>query len=234
MKRLAMRCSSAAQNAVVTGAAEPEPLPAPGDRPQATVLSRIPYVFNDETRPYPPPCPDRPFAAPCAASLTGGARTDPRAGLVRVSCFWPGSPPLVVTLHDHGLRCPKKTLLRSDGECGTGIGAACATYGSGDQSALRRISLAAALSHSARKLVTHTSRFIAVSRSVARGLSGFGLIVPPTVFIVPNFLDVSDWASTSAAAVADDLVRRRLDRAVQGTAGGDRGLPPGRRSDVPS
>ena len=162
--------------AVVTGTAEPEPLPgAAVIIPTATLLSRIPHAFKDDARPYPPPCTDVTLRR-TVRRLTNAWRPDVihAHGWCAFSCYWPGSPPLVVTLHDHGLRCPKKTLLRNSTECGTGIGARCATCGGGDQSALRQISLATVLGHSARKLVTHTSRFIAVSRSVARGLAEFG------------------------------------------------------------
>jgi glycosyltransferase involved in cell wall biosynthesis len=86
------------------------------------------------------------------------------------------------------LRCPKKSLLRDGSECVNGRGMRCFTC-VGDQSVVKRVSLAAVLGQSISGLTAHTSKFIAVSRSVARGVAELGTATH-TVEIVPNFLDV--------------------------------------------
>ena len=76
-----------------------------------TVLGRSPQLFRKGGRPYPPPFLMRASAARRAVSPTGGSLTSfmhtagapsPATGLAH---------PAVVTLHDHGLRCQKKTLI---------------------------------------------------------------------------------------------------------------------------
>lgn len=100
--------------AVVTGTAKPNPLPGRAViLPVATMLSRTPQLFRDNARQYPPPFPDVIFRR-TVRRLARWWHPDVihAHGWCAFSCYWPGSPPLVVTLHDHGLRCPKKTLFR--------------------------------------------------------------------------------------------------------------------------
>lgn len=91
--------------------------------------------------------------------------------------------PVVVTLHDYGLRCPKKTLLRGDDECGRGRGTRCLSCPGDEQGGLKRAALATALVPAEPWLRSRVSQFIAVSAHVASR--------HPDDFpeVIPNFLD---------------------------------------------
>lgn len=178
--------------AVVTSTERPDPLPGRAlIVPALTVLGRAPQLFRDGGRPYPPPFPDPSFRR---AVRRLADRWHPDVihahGWCAFSCYWSGAPPLVVTLHDHGLRCPKRTLLRGAVECAQGRGARCATC-TGDQPIVKRLPLAAVMRHSVPGLVAHASCFIAVSRSVKRRVAELG-INPLTVKVVPNFFDIDN------------------------------------------
>lgn len=157
----------------------------------STVLSRTPQLFQDGERPFPPPFPDPSFRR-AVRRLADKWQPDVihAHGWCAFSCYWSGGPPLVVTLHDHGLRCPKKSLLRGTDECAKGCGARCVTC-SGDQPIVKRLPLAAVMRQSVRGLVAHTRCFIAVSRSVERRVAELG-VKPSTVRVVPNFLDIDN------------------------------------------
>jgi glycosyltransferase involved in cell wall biosynthesis len=177
--------------AVVTCTAQPDPLPGSTAMLSAmTVLGRAPQLFREGGRPYPPPFPDASFRR--TVSLLAD-RWQPDVihahGWCAFSCYWPSAPPLVVTLHDHGLRCPKKTLIRDGAECVSGRGMRCVTC-AGAQSIPR--------------LAAHTSRFLAVSRSVAQRVAEVG-ITAPAVEVVPNFLDIDDLPSDAPADAATIL-----------------------------
>src|ERR1700735_2254342 len=153
----------------VTCTAHPDPLPgSTAIVPAMTVLGRAPQLFREGGRPYPPPFPDASFRR--TVSLLAD-RWQPDVihahGWCAFSCYWPSAPPLVVTLHDHGLRCPKKTLIREGAECVSGRGMRCITC-AGAQSIAKRLPLTAVMTQSVPRLAAHTSRFLAVSRSVAQ------------------------------------------------------------------
>jgi glycosyltransferase involved in cell wall biosynthesis len=186
--------------AIVTGTAQPEVL---SDRSTivsaVTVLGRAPLLFQDGARPFPPPFADPSFRH-AVRSFADQWKPDliHAHGWCAFSCYWSGAPPLVVTLHDHGLRCPKRTLLRGGAECSTGRSARCVTC-TGDLSVVKRLPLAAVMGHSVRALVAHTSRFIAVSRSVERRLVERG-ISASLVEVIPNFLDIDDTVAGVAVS----------------------------------
>lgn len=187
--------------AVVSGTADPERLPGRTVMvPASTVLSRLPGIFQDTGRPYPPPWPD-PLFRQAVRKLAAWWKPDliHAHGWCAFSCYWADSPPLVVTLHDHGLRCPKKTLLHTGEECGTGHGRRCLTC-RGGQSPARAVTLAAALRHYVPGLAAHTTRFIAVSHSVAQRAAELDMPMPK-IEVVPNFLDTG--RATTARAAAD-------------------------------
>jgi glycosyltransferase involved in cell wall biosynthesis len=183
--------------AIVTSTAHPDPVMGePATVSALTVLSRTPQLFRDSERPFPPPFPDPSFRR-AVRRLADKWQPDVihAHGWCAFSCYWSGAPPLVVTLHDHGLRCPKKSLLRGGAECAQGCGARCVTCW-GDQSIVKRLPLAAVMSHSVGGLVAHTRCFIAVSRSVERRVAELG-INPSIVKVVPNFLDIANLSPTA-------------------------------------
>jgi glycosyltransferase involved in cell wall biosynthesis len=175
--------------AVVTGTAQPAAVPGAAIVPAQTVLSYMPGIFRDGGLPYPPPLPDVIFRR-AVRGLAERWKPDVihAHGWCAFSCYWPGSPPLVVTLHDHGLRCPKKTLLRDDAECQTGFGTKCITC-KGAQPLVKRSPLAAVMGFSVARLAAHASSFIAVSQSVAKRAAEASLGAAK-VQVLPNFIDV--------------------------------------------
>jgi glycosyltransferase involved in cell wall biosynthesis len=154
-------------------------------------LARLPLLYQRPDRLFHPPWPDPAFRravervvtdlAPdvvhahgwCAFSAAAAARAAPHR------------PAVVVTLHDYGLRCPKKTLLRGGDECRQGLGLRCVTCGGAEQGAVKRSALAGALARTVPRLDAAVHRYLAVSTHVARR-SGFA----DRVEVVPNFLDL--------------------------------------------
>jgi glycosyltransferase involved in cell wall biosynthesis len=104
-----------------------------------------------------------------------------------------GSVPLVVTLHDYGLCCPKKTLLRAGRECERGRGARCVTCSGESQGVVKRAGLAAALAVTSVRVRRGARRYLAVSNHVAERHVAGGLD-PALLQVVPNFLDLPERA----------------------------------------
>jgi len=204
--------------AVVTGTARPDPLPGGASVQFApTILSRVPWVFEDGLRQYLPPFPDPAFGRAVRRVAESWQPDIIHAhGSCAFSSYWPDAPPLVVTLHDHGLRCPKRTLLHGEVECSRGRGMRCITCG-GDQAAVKRIPLAAVMGWSVSHLSAHTSGFIAVSHSVAERATENGI---PTskVRVIPNFInmgnEISDDGSSSPIVVYVGPDSRHKGRSV--------------------
>jgi glycosyltransferase involved in cell wall biosynthesis len=201
VQRLAQSLTGAGHDvAVVTGTQNPDPLPSGVPIHYApTVLSRTPGVFQDGNVQYPPPFPDSTFRS-VVRRISESWRPDVihAHGWCAFSSYWPGSPPLVVTLHDHGLRCPKRTLLRSLAECPTGIGVQCVSC-AGDQPVIKRTPLAAIMHWSVPKLAARTSKFIAVSHSVADRVAETG-VSSAKIVVIPNFLDMANRESDTIPA----------------------------------
>jgi glycosyltransferase involved in cell wall biosynthesis len=175
--------------AVVTGTYCPDPLPGGAIVEfSPTILSRVPWVFEDGARQYLSPFPDPVFSrAVRRVAESWQADIIHAHGWCAFSSYWPDAPPLVVTLHDHGLRCPKRTLLRGKAECSRGRGMRCMTC-RGDQATAKRIPLAAMMGWSVSHLMAHTGRFIAVSHSVAERVTEIGLPASQ-ITIIANFID---------------------------------------------
>jgi glycogen(starch) synthase len=177
--------------AIVTGTDLAAPLPGGAlIVSTGTLLGSFPQLFQDNARQYPPPWPDAIFRR-TVRDVANWWQPDVihAHGWSAFSSYWPGSQPLVVTLHDHGLRCPKKSLLRDAGECLSGCGTRCLKCSG--QPIVKRLLMAAMLGHSASALAVHTSRFIAVSQSVARRVAELG-IAKPAIEVVPNFINVGN------------------------------------------
>jgi glycosyltransferase involved in cell wall biosynthesis len=177
--------------AVVSGTPHPDALPGGAQVHYApTMLSNAPGMYSNEAKQFPPPFPDPVFRR-ALRQVAEAWRPDVihAHGWCAFSSYWTDAPPLVVTLHDHGLRCPKRTLLRENGECITGIGWRCVRC-AGDQLMAKRIPLAAAMHWSVPRIAVHASRFIAVSRSVAQRVSEIG-IAESKIRVIPNFFDTA-------------------------------------------
>jgi glycosyltransferase involved in cell wall biosynthesis len=157
-----------------------------------TGLDRLPFVYRQTGRAFHPPWPDRRFQRDLTAVLD---RFDPQVVHAHGWCEFSvaaacrGRTPVVVTLHDHGLCCPKKNLLRGDRECARGRGLRCATCPGAEQGTAKRSVLAAALAATTRQLPGRVARFVAVSDHVARRARA-ALAAPVPIEVVPNFFDL--------------------------------------------
>jgi glycogen(starch) synthase len=177
--------------AVVSGTRHPDLLSGDASFHYAsTILSSAPGLYQNKGLQFPTPFPDPIFRQAVRQAAESWKPDIIHAhGWCAFSSYWTGAPPLIVTLHDHGLRCPKRSLMRANKECISGSGPRCITC-SGDQSVVKRISLAGAMHWSVPKLATHASKFIAVSYSVARRASEGG-VAKSKIAVIPNFFDTA-------------------------------------------
>jgi glycosyltransferase involved in cell wall biosynthesis len=158
----------------------------------ATSLRRLPAAYQRADRAFHPPWPDRAFRRGLGRVLD-----DFQPDVVHahgwcefsVGAACRGRWPVVVTLHDYGLRCPKKNLLRGGQECAAGRGLRCVRCPGDEQGTAKRTVLSAALGRSVPRLGTRVARFIAVSGHVAQRYLETGAD-PARVVVIPNFLDV--------------------------------------------
>jgi glycogen(starch) synthase len=157
-----------------------------------TSLGRLKPLYRDRSRPFHPPWPDPAFTRRlgrlAAAFRPDVVHAHGWCAFSALAACPPGTP-LVVTLHDYGLRCPKKTLLRAGRECATGRGTACLTCQGDEQGPARRATLAVALATTAGRLDRRVDRYLAVSEHVAARHVEGGLD-PARIRVVPNFLDM--------------------------------------------
>jgi glycosyltransferase involved in cell wall biosynthesis len=188
VRRLAVALhASGVSVTVLAGGAPPFPddgFPVHGAR---VGLDRVPLAYRG--RAFHPPWPDRAFTAALRDRLE---RVDPDVVHAHGWCEFSavaaaaGRWPVVVTLHDHGLRCPKKNLLRGGLECGHGRGPRCLTCPGPEQGTAKRVVLGAALGRTTPRLHAGVARYIAGSRHVARRHRETW---PGGADVIPNFLD---------------------------------------------
>jgi glycosyltransferase involved in cell wall biosynthesis len=155
-------------------------------------LDRVPLAYRDAGHAFHPPWPDRTFTRSVRGLLD---KLDPDVVHAHGWCEFSAVAaagdrwPVVVTLHDHGLRCPKKNLLRGHGECVDGRGWRCLTCPGAEQGAAKRVALGTALGRTAPRLHAGVARYIAVSHHVARRHRESDPR-PDRVEVVANFIDV--------------------------------------------
>jgi glycosyltransferase involved in cell wall biosynthesis len=160
----------------------------------------VPLVYAEPGRAFHPPWPDQEFGQ-LVANLTRDF--DPHVIHAHGWCSFSAAAaaashrPLVVTLHDYGLCCPKKSLLRGEGECAAGRGLRCVRCAGPEQNALKRIVLSAALARTVPALTARVTRFIAVSQHVARRHESLGLA--DKLQVIPNFIDLPPEPYTEPA-----------------------------------
>jgi glycosyltransferase involved in cell wall biosynthesis len=154
-------------------------------------LRRVPGVQRGAGRPLPPPWADRGLRRAVAAATSGFGPDVVHAhgwsefAAVRSSA---GRVPVVVTLHDYGLLCPMKSLLRAGRSCDRTAGPGCLRCPGSDQSAAKRVALAVAIAAQTRA-GTGADRYLAVSSAVLARHAG--TIPMARADVVPNFID--DW-----------------------------------------
>jgi len=167
-------------------------------------LARVPGVYLPESPPFHPPWPDRRFVKGVERAAE---RFDPDVvhahgwctySAVRCTPAW--SLRVVSTLHDHGLACPKKTLLRFGRECQPARGTACLRCD--EQSIVKRGGQAAALAIATPPLERRIRRLLAVSTYVAARTEEVG-VSSDLLDVVPNFVDIP--GPEAAGPPADDV-----------------------------
>ena len=157
-------------------------------------LDRLPAAFQDSAHRFHPPWPDHSFQRGVSRVLDRFAADVVHAhGWCQFSAAAAadGRVPVVVTLHDYGVRCPKKNLLRGDAECARGRGVRCLRCRGDEQSTTKRAVLSGALSRTVPRMAARVDRFIAVSEHVARRFRE-SAPDPERVVVIPNFLDLPD------------------------------------------
>lgn len=178
--------------AVATGGTASEPgQPGPDVQRLPVRLARLPGTYQDPSRSFHPPWADRAFTTALDDVVR---RFEPDVVHAHGWCEYSAASacrtrrtPLVVTLHDYGLLCPKRTLLRGRGICSVGRGLACVTCPSTTQAMPKRAALAVALNGSTRRFGRDVE-YLAVSSYVAQRHVDAGLD-PRRVRVVPNFCD---------------------------------------------
>jgi glycosyltransferase involved in cell wall biosynthesis len=160
-------------------------------------LDRLPAAFREPAHRFHPPWPDRTFEHGVRRVLDRFAADVVHAhGWCQFSAAAAadGRVPVVVTLHDYGVNCPKKNLLRGDAECARGRGVRCLRCRGDEQPTAKRAVLSSALSRTVPRLTAQVDRFIAVSEHVARRFRETAPD-PERVVVIPNFLDLPDELS---------------------------------------
>jgi glycosyltransferase involved in cell wall biosynthesis len=161
-------------------------------------LDRLPGAFRDSAHRFHPPWPDHTFQRGVRRVLDRFAADVVHAhGWCQFSAAAAavGRAPVVVTLHDYGVCCPKKNLLRGDAECARGRGIRCLRCRGDEQGLAKRAILSGALSRTVPRLAARVDRFIAVSEHVARRFRETASD-SERVMVIPNFLDLPDEPAT--------------------------------------
>jgi glycosyltransferase involved in cell wall biosynthesis len=158
---------------------------AAGDAPEAEsdgrvhvyrlrgTMQSLPRLFSDPDRPYAPPAPD--------PALVRGLRRvtaieQPEVvhahGWLAYS-YLPlkahAGAPLLMTLHDYGLACPTKTLMRQGQPCAGPRPSKCLTCASAHYGPVKGLTVMGARGLFGGKLVAAVDRFLPVSGAVAAG-----------------------------------------------------------------
>lgn len=164
-----------------------------------TVAGRLPVLFRDRDRPFPPPWPDPVFERSLARTI---ARFRPNIVHAHGWSVFSTAPvtrrrgiPLVVTLHDYGLLCPLRTLMRGTTQCTEGAGRGCASCPDETQGVIRRVALASGLRLARPRSV---AAYIAVSEAVQNQYRVHG--VEPVPVVIENFVAADDQAPSPVPA----------------------------------
>jgi glycosyltransferase involved in cell wall biosynthesis len=96
-------------------------------------------------------------------------------------------PRLIVTLHDYGLLCAKKTFIYRGGNCSGPAYAKCVSCAAGQYGPAKSFALTSGL-RAMRPLHRRVHRYLAVSAAVARASAGWTGRPARSVDVVPNFV----------------------------------------------
>lgn len=197
VQRLAARLNAAGHEASVLTVGESSESTTPEGvavRHHPHSFGRVPGVYQEGSPPFHPPWPDPEFRRGLQGTIEAL-----RPDVVHVhgwsvfsaASLGAGAPPIVCSLHDYGMVCPKKSLLRHGTVCAKGRGFRCVTCDSQAQPTPRRSALAATLGLTWPWLQKRVFRFLAVSSYVRERHLQSGLdeeriaVIPPLIDPLP-------------------------------------------------
>ena len=175
---------------------------APGTEPETSAVpvypvpglsTRFPFLLNDPKRPYPLPMLD-PLVYRALQRLIDRVQPD----IVHAHSWSAFTAlhlglPLVITLHDSGLFCPKRTLLRGHGLCRNGPGFRCIGCGRELYGLVKSTAVLAA-TQLGRYSLAKARFYIAVSAFVRDVYLRFTDLRADQVGVIPNFYREDDDA----------------------------------------
>jgi len=151
---------------------------------------RLTFAFSSSSRRYPPPLID-----PELTVKLGKCMDRVRPDVLHVHGWTSYSViaanaqrhlPLVMTLHDYGHFCPKRTLLRHDGTCQEGRGLRCLRCASREYGMLKSVACYLGTAVGIKQLES-VDEFIAVSHYVKE--RSLPYLPKQQIHVIPNFLD---------------------------------------------
>lgn len=194
-RRLADRGHDVMVMAPGVAGAEPCDEPFPVRRPGLS-FARLPGVYEPGSPPFHPPWPDPGFTREIDRA---GAEFEPDVVHAHGWCMYSAAARapawanrVVATMHDHGLACPKKTLLRRGAVCRPARGPACLRCDG--MNVVKRAGLAAAQTATTPRLERRVRHLLAVSSYVSARAEQAG-VSAELLTVVPNFVDVPDEAA---------------------------------------
>jgi glycosyltransferase involved in cell wall biosynthesis len=188
-------------------------------------LARFPNAYVEGSRPFAPPSPDPELTVALAKIIK---RTRPDVihshGWI-VGSYLPLAPalgiPLVVTVHDYGLVCAKKSFVFRNGIC-TGPGLSkCLACAGAHYGPARGTPIVLAEFITGPLVRRAAARFIAVSRAVAEG----NRLPASDHEVIPNFLPDDDVDDDARWSTWLDCLPRGPFVLFVGALGAHKGLP---------
>jgi glycosyltransferase involved in cell wall biosynthesis len=157
---------------------------------------RLSFAFSNENRRYPPPIVDPELVLKLGRVLD---RIQPDVvhmhGWIAYSMIVANARrrhPLVLTLHDYGQFCPKRTLLSNDANCDTGRGYQCLKCASAEYGLVKSLVCYTGTGMGIQQLQA-VDAFVAVSSYVKERNAPY--LPGKPVHVVPNFLSPVAFAA---------------------------------------
>jgi glycosyltransferase involved in cell wall biosynthesis len=164
---------------------------------------RVPGLHRDGERPHALPAPDPEVALALRKVVAGERPHVVHAHDWLVHSYLPlrrrGGPPVLLSLHDHGLVCATRRLFRRGAPCTGPAAFKCLHCAGNEHGRFRGAALVSVNTAGSRALRKNVDMFLPVSETVAR-TSRLALSPRVPFEVIPNFVP-SDlaWRATSAA-----------------------------------
>jgi glycosyltransferase involved in cell wall biosynthesis len=146
----------------------------------------LPGIYHDRQRRYPIPATD-----PLLLHRLRRLASDFKPDIVHAHGWSAATTlaldlPVVVTLHDYGLFCPKRSFLHRGSLCQVGPGVRCIGCGH-DQYGLIKSAVTYLALRLSRRSLQRTRHYIAVSSFVRETYLRYAKLNPQSITVVPNF-----------------------------------------------